>query len=588
LNLIEMHSYLRDDCGAYAQQLAGLGQLLFFSTLFNEDFTRAMTLTAQYRYVMSFGLVCRSYPNFSNTFIAASKELMTKQAIYQLDKICIHIANKALFMLQQIVERESSLSRQLAPYPAVEIMVAEARAKLPQKGKSPTKQPVPAALPGEESTTYSSELVDSLRGFQQALTHLCWAMNHEETVKVTNYTFSPKEYFAEDVIKFLTGEIQRRIRTDPGKQLPRPTMLWYDIKSLMGSVRHVESYVNINMAEVLENVLIDQTIADDVSQNATVSAAYIQFYLNLVFGITPQGGICVSTSKKAFVSLAPGPIKAEEYTDVQELQALCIMLGAFGVKQLDSMLLKTIFQYVEKMKQIVGANRADLEILKTKTVKTQQCADSLMRLKGTKEFTQLGIQIGTALEFRKLLTEALGKVTKSRIPFIHEFVHDLHEFHSNTGQFDELALSTGLRSAVDPAVVREMGRHCRSSDADFSLWSHMMVMCAAGLSLLASDETTVFSPELDAHTNNAHTLSIMISELSSAAFSITAGQGTTKTGSVTDAQTEFLRIAAIFMLRLGVNTGDAQGTGCCLCHPRQVCERDGVPHGGHAGKVLSL
>ena len=131
-----------------------------------------------------------------------------------------------------------------------------------------------------------------------------------------------EEYFAEDVTKFLTGEIQRRIRTDPGKQLPRPTMLWHDIKSLMGSVRHVESYVNINMAEVLENVLIDQTIADDVSQNATVSAAYIQFYLNLVFGITPQGGICVSTSKKAFVSLAPGPIKAEEYTDVQELQAL--------------------------------------------------------------------------------------------------------------------------------------------------------------------------------------------------------------------------------------------------------------------------
>ena len=512
LSLIEMHSYLRDDSSAYAQQTAGLGQLLYFSKLFIEDFNKAMTLASQYRYIMAFGLICRSYPNFSNTFIPACREIMTKQAIIQLDKICQHVANKAMFLLEQIVRRESNLSEQLLPYPAVDKLVSDTRAKSPQKG-SPKKTAAPPALPGDESRTYSSELVDSLRGFQQALTDLCWAMNHEGHVKINNYTFSPKEYFTENVVEFLRGEIQRRLRTEPGQQLPRPSVLWHEIKSLMGSIRHVESYININMAEVLENVLIDQTIADDVSQNATVAATYIQFYLKLVFDLTPKGGICVSTSRKAFVSLSGGgQIQAEEYTDASELQAVCVLLGAFGVKQLDSMLLKQIYQYVDQMKNIIGANRADLEILKSKTAKTQQCSDSLMRLKHTKEFTQLGIQIGTALEFRKMLTEALGVVSKSRIPFIHGFIKDLHAFHSKSGQYAELALSTGLMSAVDPSVMREMQRHCRNSEADYSLWSHMMVMYAAALWTMASDENTVFrcvalhSGECIAHTTNVGAL----------------------------------------------------------------------------------
>merc|ERR550514_1310745 len=82
----------------------------------------------------------------------------------------------------------------------------------------------------------------------------------------------------------------------------------------------------------------------------------------------------------------------------------------------------------------------------------------------------------------------------------------------------------------------------------------MMVMAAASLWHLAYDANTVFNPAMDAHNNNAHTLSLAFSQLSAAAFTITARSKAGITANITDAQNEFLRIASVLMLRLGHST----------------------------------
>ena len=53
---------------------------------------------------------------------------------------------------------------------------------------------------------------------------------------------------------------------------------------------------------------------------------------------------------------------------------------------------------------------------------------------------------------------------------------------------------------------------------------------------LAYDANTVFNPAMDAHNNNAHTLSLAFSQLSAAAFTITARSKAGITANITDAQ----------------------------------------------------
>lgn len=295
--------------------------------------------------------------------------------------------------------------------------------------------------------------------------------------------------------------------------------------------------------------------------------AYSNFYREIVFNKTAQGGICCSASRRAFVTLdAKSGFKAEEYTDATELEALCLLIGPYGVEQLDATLLEHITMEIGKMKEFVAKNQPSLKTLKEKTDKIQSCHDALEAMRGdVAHFTVCGITIGTVLIFRELLKSALRSVLQSRIPFIYKFVSNLHE-HSTQG-WDALAGSTGLKCTVDPGVLKSMRQHCRNEGgggfaADIETWGNMMGMTAASLWYLANERATVFNADLDAHENNAHALATMAAHLSASAFTIMADSPDAATESVTNAQGEFLRIASVCLLRLGnkSNSKSARGS----------------------------
>jgi hypothetical protein len=92
---------------------------------------------------------------------------------------------------------------------------------------------------------------------------------------------------------------------------------------------------------------------------------------------------------------------------------------------------------------------------------------------------------------------------------------------------------------------------CTNPEDDYSTWSLYMVMSACALKQLAYDPTTVFSPVYDAHTNNAHCVAQSVMEISAAVFTLTAVSPEVVEATITDAQTQFLRVASILLIRLG-------------------------------------
>lgn len=65
-----------------------------------------------------------------------------------------------------------------------------------------------------------------------------------------------------------------------------------------------------------------------------------------------QPGICYSANRKAFISKATMPFKAEEYSDFAELTSLCRLVGPYGVKGIDREIMRYIVENINAIKVI--------------------------------------------------------------------------------------------------------------------------------------------------------------------------------------------------------------------------------------------
>jgi hypothetical protein len=75
------------------------------------------------------------------------------------------------------------------------------------------------------------------------------------------------------------------------------------IKTLMGAMRALESHVNIDLATIFSNGLLDQMLlVEATGSTPTVGTHYIHFYLQLLFVQLPTGAHVFSPSRKAFVT----------------------------------------------------------------------------------------------------------------------------------------------------------------------------------------------------------------------------------------------------------------------------------------------
>lgn len=193
--------------------------------------------------------------------------------------------------------------------------------------------------PGTESYRRSREELTTMDKLHMALTELCFAINHSPTIHVWDHTFSPREYLTQNLEnRFNKSLMNMTMNNDATRDIAKPSELLVSVRSYMNVLQSIESHgescstlvnesnlnatffpVHIDMTRVFNNVLLQQTQAQDSHGEKTIAYLYTNWYLEVLLRKVSSGHIVYSPRQKTFVSLIIDPqmpFSAEEFSDI--------------------------------------------------------------------------------------------------------------------------------------------------------------------------------------------------------------------------------------------------------------------------------
>jgi len=531
-----------------------LHDLFFYKAAYIDQFEAAIQSHQQDRYLTAFAETAVSFPLGGHMDVAGEEIRIVKES-YELAKYVLSkVAQLAVVLVQHTVQAMQAIDSKILPAEAVEALAV----RLEAKGRS-NKHKVAAVdqnRPGVESQSLGDPSVLQLRDLQEHLADACWSINSYKSIQFGGYVrLAPQEFMTKALEVSFHQMLLSMVKGVREGVPERPSVVLQSVTTYMGVLRHVEGSIDIDIITLFLDGFLNQTVVRDGARESTLTGTYITFYTDLILKLVPQGGIVVSPSRKAICHLGGDHgdlgFKAQEYTDMSELRALCALIGSYGVKQLSDDLMNAVAASVIEMKRIVTESKTELDIIRNKTHVTPECSMAFNRIRGMGEFIHHNKLVGSILTFRQLLAEASQAVYSKRIPYLYHNIQDWHS-HINTGHtLNKLAFAAGIPSRADAFLIATLRPLCRNAEADYTTWDLYMMMTACALKELAFDSSSQFNPAYDAHENNAHCIAKALLELSAAAFTVTAESPDVVQATITDAQTQFLRVASVLLIRLG-------------------------------------
>jgi hypothetical protein len=293
-----------------------------------------------------------------------------------------------------------------------------------------------------ESEYPSRAALEPIEIKQRAFVMLLQRMRTDPKWIVFDYEFSPLEYFrlvieqewrallvrismtkgANGPVPLQIRQVERNVTTllftifwassfvDFSFQMSYPK-LWRDaigVTSLPSDPQNPLAWITRRHLHFPENVLIRQ---------------YYTFYVDLV--TTSANQICYSPVYNAYVS-RPGSSLSniENFTSVEELRALCRLVGPVGVRCLHHGLLVEASSKVKEIFQCMESNAQTLEkIREAVKTKSQKEYDSLVRsVKGLDGLAMSCLGLGVILQLRYLFRSAQSSVAETLTPHIHNLI----------------------------------------------------------------------------------------------------------------------------------------------------------------------
>jgi hypothetical protein len=262
------------------------------------------------------------------------------------------------------------------------------------------------------------------------------------------------------------------------------------VDTLMGVLRGLESYINVDVANMFSTGLHRQMQLDETGQ--TAAAHFVEFYRVVATAhLTAAGGSVYAPARRAFVNGGGAcPLRLEEYTDPTELRALAVLLGPRGVQQLVAELDRPLAVHVGEMKKLLIANRGPLDRIRRFTTADALAAEARGSIAGERgwiffisffffssspaqgshychthalgmeEFLARAVHAGKLLALRGLIYEALREMLSTRAPFIYGVIHALHTYTTHVEELDTLAAHAGMPSDIEPLLVQVVAAHC--------------------------------------------------------------------------------------------------------------------------------
>lgn len=551
MNNVSFHSKLVDAPERLLNEISDLSIFCFYPSFFEESFLKCVEDPNYSRYSIAFPLICGHFMTCTVEFCPEERHPIGDRSLSAVNLFLDSMAKEARNILSQLCPDHIQLNQQLWQLQAVRLMTEISGDRKKDKNKKNIHSEfVP---PGSESFRKSRESLTTLDRKLIALTEICRGITYTEAIPVWEHIFAPREYLSSQLEEFFTKSVVTMVQFDADNlRIARPSEVLGNIKAMMATLRGIENFTGVDMARLFNHVLLQQTQPEDSQGAITITNMYTTWYLDVFLRRVMTENIVFSPRRSAFVNKPGQAFRAEEYTDVNELQALCEVLGAYGIKHLGQKMMQQIASQVGEIKKLIIQNKDVLMSLRTSFDKPEQCLELIRRLKNIEDVVMRIIIVGVILTFRTLTQEALEVVLNKRVPFLMNSIVDFKEHfpqgNNDRPLVDEMATSAGLQCEVDPVLCQALRVHKeKRPEEDSLIWSLFLVFAAVALPSLAYREASDYNADLEAHENNAHCMAAAINRITGA---LCFNNG----DSAEERLREFLAIASSSLLKLGIET----------------------------------
>uniref|UniRef100_H2LJW4 NCK associated protein 1 like n=1 Tax=Oryzias latipes TaxID=8090 RepID=H2LJW4_ORYLA len=530
MNMIQFHTKMVDSMEEMLQETSELSILCFYPHVFEKMFNQSNEEILMKQYLMAFPSVCSHFSHCGHSLCPEEMDILEKKSLRLCVTFLEQIAKQTSSVVLEICAEQRNLNDQLLPKHCAESISAARHRK--QKKAVPKKGEVQKEKPGAESQRKDRTVTTNLDKLHLILRELCSTyslcsdfLNFDHIVVPTEFLLSHLEQRFSEIIVRMANYNQTT------QEITRPSDLLAAIRAYTASLHGLSSYINVDVTRLVKTVLLQQTQPLDSHGGQTITTLYTNWYLEGLLRQASNSLIVHCPTRHCFVSQTTDnehSLRAEEFSDVAELQALAELIGPYGLKFLSENLMWHITSQVSELKKMVIDNMDILVQMKNNFGKPEEMVTLKKKLTGGENVLKRMTIIGVILSFRAMTQDGLKELT-------------LNIF--------ELVSAAGLKCDIDPALVaaiRNMHTDNTSLEEEFKLSQLLLVYIAVSLPFLALDPNSLYNQEHGGHNNNIHCLATAINQVFAAMFTV-------QNKNIEQQLKEFLLLASSTLLQLGQN-----------------------------------
>jgi len=432
--------------------------------------------------------------------------------------------------------------------------------------------------------------VEQLRSARFILFELAAAVRSNPTIEICGDVYRPAEFFREklgdNIRKFLREHCVKLQTQDQSQNLiNRPTRIIALFGVMVNVYTQIDNHLPLDIPVLCRNILLDEFSGNYglVGQNISldrkggidaVSGHIIANWYASLFKTDnfTSGAFVYNPSRKCFSTVnrnnflkGPG-FQLEDYTDVNELRALCTLMGPYGLRILENVLMEEINTLVEIIKTSLtsyngllitlnkdfshkdvweqtsnGFREADMEVLMTRT--------TLM---------------GCILNFRVLVRDAQEYVTRNAVPSFYNVINLAWQHVKDTqrqvlledSDFGATVNDAGINCGVGDTTFRSIVSRFMLTATDQKVWQFVPELYAT--TFRSSRWTSArYEVALGGHNNNAHCIAVAVANLLGAIYYTlpqermdSASLAAKREADLTDAFQRLIRCSAYSLLHM--------------------------------------
>jgi len=537
--LVIHHTRFVDEIEVILDNYASLKGLYYWKDLVYEAFDRSIKDGPnQPLHALSFVNLISEWPSNISVYNAEDREEIGRECVSLGEKYLNDISNMIAALLNEIAKHYILFDSQLADVNAAYPLLQK------RKDYRPPKDFVPPETPGLESEYKRRPQLDRLRFYERNTWYLCSVLNEIESMTIYDHKFTPREFLREKLSetfrKFLRSISSTEIKDEKHveKVLQRPSVLERHINVYTSVLKLVENFVDINVGELCREVLLSEvcipavvktgsfdwvTIDDTEFKYETPSGSkligiIVNWYYDFLSKKLTIPGICYSPSRLGFVSRSGLLFRAEFYSDIDELKALCRLIGPYGVKLIERETIKYVLNNATSIKDSLSHNKQALEELSSGYHNENSCNEALKKIRDVDTILNKSVNIGNALYFRDILREALRQTVEERAPYIYNTIATMFkQYKKNTYMIpdflpaDALASEIGLPlGTADQALKRILLKAFSPTDGGLIT---LLPYLYAGSFISSLWKEAQFKPLIEAYNNNVHSIAKCINSI---------------------------------------------------------------------------